>query len=378
MSSDDDHLVSLKNVEVRFDDETAVMEAVPQRVKERFGWESQPVRAVADVSLDIGENDVVAVIGESGSGKTTLGKTAVGLQEPTAGTVEYRGMDIWKVYEEKQIDGLEYADIRRSLQIIHQDPGAALNPYRTLIATLKKPLRRWHPELTHADCRERILDVFRTVGLTPAEDYLDRYPHELSGGEQQRIALVRATLVEPDLIFADEPVSALDPSFRVSLMDLMLELQEAFETSYLFISHNIEHAQYITSQVDGRIAVMYLGEIVEIGPAKEVLQDPKHPYTQILIWASLPRHPDDARAKLESEPPLRTLDAPDVTDPPGGCRFHPRCPKAREACITESPIEYVNNGAKEHPAACFRMDESHEYWNTDALDESGEIEIPTQ
>ena len=376
MSADDDPLLSLKNVELTFDEETALMEAVPERVKDRFGWETQPVRAVDDVSLDIGEKDVVAVIGESGSGKTSLGKTAIGLQEPTAGTVEYRGYDIWDVYDKKQVDGLEFSEVRRSLQVVHQDPSAALNPYRTLLSILKRPLRRWYPELTHADCRERILEVFRTVGLTPAEDYVDRYPHELSGGEQQRVALIRAMLVEPDLILADEPVSALDPSLRVSLMDLMLELQEIFETSYLFISHNLEHAQYLTSQVDGRIAVMYLGEIVEIGPAEEILQDPKHPYTQILVWATLPIHPDEARLKLESESPLRSLDVPDVTNPPTGCRFHTRCPKAREACVTESPIEYIKNGGGEHSAACFREDESHEYWNTDFLDERGEIEIP--
>jgi peptide/nickel transport system ATP-binding protein len=375
MSVDDAPLLSLDNVEVAFEEETAIMEAIPDGVKERFGWESTPVRAVDDVSIEIENNDVLAVIGESGSGKTTLGKAAVALQEPTAGTVNYRGHDVWEVYDKKRIDDVEFKDIRRSLQIVHQDPGAALNPYRTIVSILKQPLLQWNQELTHADCRERILDIFQTVGLTPADDYLDRYPHELSGGEQQRVALIRAMLVEPELILADEPVSALDPSLRVSLMDLMLELQEMFETSFLFISHNLEHARYIASQADGRIAVMYLGEIVEVGPAEEVIQNPQHPYTKILMWATLPSNPDEARARLESDTPLQQFEIPGVDDPPSGCRFHPRCPKARETCAVESPIELMT-GDDDHRTACFRDDPDHEYWNAAFLDEEGEMEIP--
>lgn len=368
-------LLSLENVSVEFQDETAVMEVVPDRIKERFGWTADPLRAVDDVSLDIEADEVVALIGESGSGKTTLGKTAVALQEPTEGTVRYRGHDVWEVRRKRQIDDLQFMDIRKSLQIVHQDPGAALNPYKTLFMILKKPLKRWYPELSHADCRERIIRVFQVVGLTPAENYLERYPHELSGGEQQRIALVRAMLVQPDVIMADEPVSALDPSLRIALMDLMLELQELFGTSFLFVSHNLEHARYMTRQVGGRVAVMYLGEIVEIGPAEEVFSDPKHPYTKTLMWASLPTHPDDAREKLAEQAPLRSAELPDITQPPSGCRFHPRCPKAREAC-TSSPPALMTNGSEAHEAACFREDPSHVYWDTEFLSEEGEIEIP--
>lgn len=375
MSEANEPVLSLENVAVEFEDESALMEVVPDSVKQRFGWDSMPLRAVDDVSLEVGENDVVAIIGESGSGKTTLGKTAVGLQEPTTGTVKYRDQDIWELKRKNRIDGQRFADVRRSLQIIHQDPGAALNPFRTLISILKKPLRRWYPELTHADCRERILEIFRVIGLTPAEDYLERYPHELSGGEQQRVALVRAVLVEPDLILADEPVSALDPSLRLSLMDLMLELQELFEISFVFISHNIQHARYITSQVGGRIAVMYLGNIVEIGPVEEVIQNPKHPYTRVLLWATLSRHPDVAKSKLQEDPPLRTVDSPDIANPPSGCRFHTRCPKAREACATTVP-ELGADEVGTHRVACFRDDSNHEYWSSGFLDDDGEIEIP--
>jgi len=369
-----DTLLSLEDLVVEYGDETAIMNAVPQRVKERFGWESDPARAVDGVSLDVAEEEVVAVIGESGSGKTTLGKAAVGLEEPSEGSVRYRGEDIWELKRKRQIGDLEYQDARRSLQIIHQDPGASLNPYKTLQTILKRPLRRWFPELTHADCRERILGIFREVGLTPATDYLERYPHELSGGEQQRVALVRAMLVEPDLVLADEPVSALDPSLRISLMDLMLDLRETFETSFLLVSHNIQHARYIASQADGRIAVMYLGNIVEIGSIDEVLQDPKHPYTQVLLWASLPRNPDSAVEKLQAEPPLRESNAPDAANRPGGCQFHTRCPKARAVCADEMPpVETTSVG---HEAACYRTDDAHQYWKDAPLDDEGEIPIP--
>lgn len=378
MSADDEPLLSLENVTVEFENETALMEAIPERVKRRFDWQSEPVRAVDDVSLEIESDEIVAVIGESGSGKTTLGKTAVGLQEPTEGTVRYRGHDIREVREKRQVDGLQFMDIRQALQIVHQDPGAALNPYQTLLTILKKPLRRWYPELSHADCRERILNVFRVIGLTPAEDYLDRYPHELSGGEQQRVTLVRAMLVEPELILADEPVSALDPSLRIALMDLMLELKDLFETSYLFVSHNLQHARYLTRNAGGRVAVMYLGEIVEIGPAEEVFENPQHPYTKILMWASLPSNPDAAREKLAEQAPLRGMEIADLYNLPSGCRFHPRCPKAREACAQDVP-EIVTDGMdpEDHDAACFRTDSTHEYWDSEPLSAEGEIEIPS-
>ena len=374
--ADDEPLLSIEDLEVTFEEETAVLEAIPESIKERFGWESHPIRAVDGVSLEVGEKDIVAIIGESGSGKTTLGKTAVDLIEPSSGTIKYRGYDIQEVKEKNKVDDLFYEDIRKSLQIVHQDPGASLNPYRTIFSSLKDPLRLWYPELTHADCRERILQMFRECGLTPVEEYENRYPHELSGGEKQRVALIRAMLMEPDLILADEPVSALDPSLGIAILDLMLDLQETFETSFIVISHNLEHARYITSQADGRVAIMYLGEIVEFGPVDEVLQNPKHPYTKILKWATLSNHPDEAREKLESEPPLRSFEIPDIVHPPSGCRFHTRCPKARRACVEHRPDLIQSNGDGSHSTACFLEDPDHEYWQTEFLDEDGEIEIP--
>jgi peptide/nickel transport system ATP-binding protein len=369
-------MISIEDLSVHYEDESALMEVVPESVKARFGWNDEPVRAVDSVSLDVEENDVVALVGESGSGKTTLGKAAVGLEEPTNGSVNYRGHDIWEVKKRTRVDDLYFEDVRRALQIVHQDPGAALNPFRTLMSMLKEPLNRWYPEMSDADRRERILGLFEECGLTPAREFEDRYPHELSGGEQQRVTLVRAMLAEPDLILADEPVSALDVSLRVELMDLMLELQEQFGTSFLFVSHNLEHARYIAKQADGRIAVMYLGEIVEIGPVDQVIQDPKHPYTKILKWATLPPHPDRAREAVQAESPLRQLDIPDIVNPPSGCRFHTRCPKARKACTAETP-DLVSSSTDDHRVSCFRELSDHEYWDSQSLDEDGEKEIPS-
>lgn len=370
----DEPLLSLENMSIEYGEESAVLEALPGAVKDRFGWGNDPLRAVDDVSLDVGSEEVVAIIGESGSGKTTLGKAAIGLERPSAGSVKYRGTDIWEAKAQTSVDGVFYEDIRKSLQIIHQDSGASLNPYRTIMTTLKQPLSRWYPEMSSADRRERIFSLFERCGLTPAHEYEDRYPHELSGGEQQRVALIRSMLVQPDLILADEPVSALDGSLRIEILDLMLELQDVFGTSYLFVSHNLEHARYITEKAGGRIAIMYLGEIVELGTPEEVIQNPKHPYTKILKWATLPKHPEKARKAVEEESPLRSLDIPDLENVPSGCRFHTRCPKAREACVGEVPDLYPEDG--DHTAACFRELSDHEYWDSESLDEDGEGEIP--
>lgn len=373
--SADETLLSLRNVNVEFEDETALMEATPDRVKEWLDIGEEPISPVEDVSIDIEDEDVVVVVGESGSGKTTLGKTAIGLHEPASGSIEYRGIDVWEAKRQTRVDETYYEDIRRALQMIHQDPSASLNPYRTLLSTLRDPLKRWNPELSNPDIRERVLGLFEECGLTPAPDYVDRYPHELSGGERQRVALVRALLVEPELIFADEPTSALDPSLKIEIMNLMLQLQEQFGTSFLFVTHSLENARYMAGKADGKIAVMYLGEIVEVGPMEEVIENPKHPYTKILKWASLPRHPDRARTAIRQDIPVRDLDIPDIEAKPGGCKFHTRCPKAREACTQQRPDFYPDEDDA-HRAACYRQLDSHEYWETSWLDESGEIEIP--
>lgn len=373
-TNDDEPVLSLENVTVEFQDEPLINQALPESLIERFGLGDQPLTAIDDISLDVGEEDVVVLIGESGSGKTTLGRTAVGLQEPTEGTVRYRGYDIDAVERGKHTDEILFEDVRRSLQIIHQDAEASLNPYRTIRSTLAEPLKLWYPEMDLNDRTERILSMLRTTGVEPAEEYMDRYPHELSGGEKQRIAIIRAMLVEPDLILADEVVSALDVSLRIDVMDLLLELQDMFSTSFLFVSHNLTNARYIASKGDGRIAVMYLGRIVEIGKPEEIIQNPKHPYTKILKWASLPLDPTDARETIREPSPMMSQEAPDPTNVPSGCRFHLTCPKAREACRVEDP-ELMSAEDDDHQSACFRELEHHEYWNSEEIHE-GNKEIP--
>jgi peptide/nickel transport system ATP-binding protein len=354
-----DHVVSLDNVSVHFEDKKLMGLA-----------KSDTVRAVEDVSLTIPENDVVALVGESGCGKTTLGKVAIGNQRPTSGTVNFRGEDFWATRERaKRLrnvgrtteDGQKYQEMRRALQIIHQDPGDSLNSNYTVESILSEPMKRWEPDLSRADRRARIHGLLEYVNMTPADDFANRYPHQLSGGEQQRVALLRALLMNPDLVLADEAISALDVSLRVEMMDLMLQLQDQFNTSYLFVSHDLANAKYLTEKADGRIGIMYLGELVEIGPVEEIINNPQHPYTKVLLWATSDIHSGDG---VES-PPVRALDVPDPADPPSGCRFHTRCPEAREACTQEQP-SLVDTGGGQR-AACFRTRDDHDYWDSEEL-----------
>ena len=344
-------LIELENVNVHFKNKQGLNPFKEPKV----------VQAVEDISLEIGENEVVILVGESGSGKTTLGKTAVALQRPTDGTVSYRGQDIWDAKDGKGPIEIEYRDIRQSLQIIHQDPSAALNPAMTVLDTLTEPLKQRFDDLDAASRRQRIYNVLETVNLTPPADFASRYPHQLSGGEQQRIVLTRALLMNPDLVFADEAVSALDVSLRVEIMDLMLELKDAFEVSYLLISHNLSNARFFATRADGRIGIMYLGKLVEIGTPEEIVNDPKHPYTKILKWAT----PTLSLLQEDETPPIRDVDIPDPTDPPSGCRFHTRCPYARKKCTTEEPELDSEDG---QPAACFRQYDDHEYWDSEWVD----------
>ena len=347
-------LLSLDDVEVHFEEEQGLVEG--------FFGDPQVVRAVDGVSLDIEEQDLVCLLGESGCGKTTLGKTMIGLQEPTGGNIEFRGQDIW---EAKAGNGdISHDEIRSALQIIHQDPGSALNPNRRIVDILSEALRHTHPGSDRSERRARMVSLLERVGMSPAADFLERYPHQLSGGEKQRVALARALLMNPEAILADEAISAVDVSLRIEIMDLMLELQEEFETSFLFISHDLSNARYFAEHGNGRIAVMYLGEIVEIASAERLIHDPRHPYTEVLRWAT----PNlDLEEMDESGPPLREVDVPDPVDPPSGCRFHTRCPVAREACREEKPaLQEIDGG--DGKAACFREDPDHRYWNSEPLE----------
>ena len=354
-------IVSLDNVEVHFEESKSLFD---------FGSEPERVRAVDGVSLDIHSGDVVVLVGESGCGKTTLGRTAIGVQRPTGGSVSYQGQNIWDAKDQKGDVTVEFEDIRRSLQMVHQDPGSALNPNQKVMATLSAPLRKWHPTLSREDREARVFELLDTVGVQPVEDYAFRYPHQLSGGEQQRVALIRSLLMNPDLVLGDEAVSALDVSLRVDMMDLMLDLRERFDTSFLFISHDLANARYLAEKAGGRIGIMYLGELVEIGPAEQIIKNPKHPYAKVLKWATPSIHSDDDNSRSIATP-VRKIDIPDPVNPPSGCRFHTRCPVAREACKRESPdLVDVDGGA--HRAACFRQRSTHEYWDSEELDGTDE------
>lgn len=351
--SADEPVISIENVSVEFTKDGGGIGLFS---------DEQTVTAVDDVSLDIAENEVITLVGESGCGKTTLGKASIGVQRPTRGQIKYRGQDIWDARDRKGEVEIPFEEIRRSLQIIHQDPGSSLNPNQRVITSLSVPLKQWQPALGSSERRTKVHDMLERVGMSPAEDYAQRYPHQLSGGEKQRVALIRALLMSPDLILADEAVSALDVSLRIEMMDLMLDLQEEFDTSFLFISHDLSNAKYLTEKSDGKIAVMYLGRIVEIGHWEEIIYNPQHPYTKVLVWATPDLRPEGDQA---SEPPVRTIDVPDPADPPTGCRFHPRCPEAREQCVTESPTDIPGS---EQYVECFRADPDDEYWESAPLE----------
>ncbi|WP_114579324.1 ABC transporter ATP-binding protein [Saliphagus sp. LR7] len=354
-SQSENPVISLDDVEVHFEDGGGILNLFE---------EPDTVYAVDGIDLDIYDNDVVALVGESGCGKTTLGKTAIGVQRPTGGSLKYRDQDVWDARDGNGSVDIPFKEIRRSLQIIHQDPGSSLNPNRKVLTTLESPLKRWNKDMSMGNRRERIHALLNIVGMNPPEDYAQRYPHQLSGGEKQRVALIRALLMNPDLILADEAVSALDVSLRVEMMDLMLELQNLFDTSYLFISHDLANARYLAGNAGGRIGVMYLGQIVEIGPVEEILQNPQHPYTKVLMWATADI--DDESDGDGEEAPIRGIDIPDAKNPPSGCRFHTRCPEARETCINQDPEQF--DTGHEHKTACFRVcDDDHPYWDSEPI-----------
>ena len=301
------------------------------------------VKAVDGVSLEIGRGQIVTLVGESGCGKTTLGKTIAGLIRPTGGRVLYRGRDIWRMSRE------EWREYRRSVQIIHQDPYASLNPTKTIFSTLAAFLRRWGVARSRGELVEKASELLEMVGLTPPEDFLWKYPHQLSGGQRQRVVIARAISLRPSMIVADEPITMIDVSLRIGILDLMLDLQRRLGSSYLFITHDFGAARYFTAKGGGVIAVMYLGHIVEMGPAEDVIHDPQHPYTKVLLSAVPVPDPELSRKKKPIM--LRSLDIPSPINPPSGCKFHTRCPYAFDKCSSEAPpLVEVKPG---HYAACW-------------------------
>lgn len=306
-------LIELQNVSVSFPSD--------QKKGERVG-------ALVGMNLKIAPGEIVAVVGESGCGKTTLGKVITDIYQPTEGKVLYKGKDL------RSLTGREYKEYRLAVQMIHQDSYAALNPNRTIFQSLSLPLLQHKLVKNTNEAWDLLSGLFEETGLTPASLFLEKYPHQLSGGQRQRILLARALSVKPSLIVADEPVSMVDVSLRISLLDLMARANQKYGISFVYITHDLGTARYIAQH--GRIAVMYLGRMVETNQIQAALDRPAHPYFHALI-AAVPEADPTLRGGRLAQLPLKSFDMPSVVNAPPGCKFHPRCPYAEERCSVEEP-----------------------------------------
>jgi len=320
-------LLKVENLKKYFPVKRSILEAL-RKVPPRY------VKAVDGISFEIDRGEVLALIGESGCGKTTAGRTVLRLIEPTDGRIIFDGTDITSLSQE------ELRPFRRRMQIIFQDPYSSLSPRMKIGDAIAHPLLV-HGIAEKEEARELALKMLKRVGLTPEEEFYDRYPHHLSGGQRQRVVIARAMILKPEFVVADEAVSMIDVSMRASILELLESFREEYNLSQLFITHDIAVGKLIAD----RMAVMYLGKIVEIGPTEEVLKNPAHPYTRALIDAV----PSIARRKKERKFKV-TGDVPNAANVPPGCRFHPRCPFADEKCRREEPelVEISHN----HFVAC--------------------------
>lgn len=309
---------------------------------------TKDVHVLKNVDLTLNEGEIVALVGESGCGKTTLGKIITGLLEKTTGTIKYMGKEVTTLSKEEQ------KEFRRAVQFIQQDSYAALNPVKTIYQSLYLPIKQNFKKLKRSEINHLIEEYLSMVGLNPPEQFLSKYPHQLSGGQRQRILIARVLSLKPKLIVADEPISMVDVSLRLSILNLLGELNKKLNVSIVYITHDLSTVRYVVDE--GKIAVMYLGEIVEFGNVNEVICHPKFPYTQALI-SSVPI-PNPKLQRSRGKVQIKSMEVPDIRNRPNGCAFYQRCLYADEDCQN---YDLVNQYTDEHIVKCKNLKKIPEY-----------------
>ena len=319
-----------------------------KNITRTFKIKRAQIKAVDSVSLSIDKGEIFCMVGESGCGKTTTGKMMAGLLPPSEGEIFYQGIDVTKA------SAAEKKSYRLGVQMVHQDPYASLNPAHTVYDIISTPLFQHQFVKTERDARKRVCELLEMVDMTPPDDLLFKYPHQLSGGQRQRVSVARAITVKPSLIIADEAVSMVDVSIRISILRMLTRLREEMGMAFVLITHDLALAKYFAWH--GRIGVMYLGRMVELSPARLLVGDPQHPYTKVLISSIPEADPEITRSKERIE--LRSMDVPSLLRLPTGCAFHPRCPYfLGDVCESiVPPLESYPNGSS---AACHLVANNH-------------------